>query len=294
LKNKPYNDLIHGFQAYADINSMVDYFILNELSHNIDAYRLSTFIYKDKDSKGGKLFFGPIWDLNLGFGNADYCEGGSNTGWAFQFNYYCNTDTWQVPFWWYTLFYNNNFRSLVTERWSELRQGPFQTNKITDFIDSTATVLHDAEIRNFNKWNILGTYVWPNLYVGSTYDDELSYFKNWIVQRFAWIDVNLPFNPTGLEDNNLAGKISVFPNPFTEKLSIDIAQATGEDLIVHIYNLFGQELFNQAVTPVNGHHQVTWNSLVTDKTCPAGIYIVSLTSGSKIVYSKKVIKLDQR
>jgi hypothetical protein len=48
--------------------------------------------------KGGKLKMGPIWDFNLGFGNADYCKGGSYEGWAYKFNSECPGDLWQVPF----------------------------------------------------------------------------------------------------------------------------------------------------------------------------------------------------
>jgi hypothetical protein len=34
--------------------------ILNELARNVDGYRISTFLHKDKASNGGKLKIGPI------------------------------------------------------------------------------------------------------------------------------------------------------------------------------------------------------------------------------------------
>ena len=52
---------------------------------------------RDKDSKDNKLYLGPIWDFNLAFGNADYCQGGSYTGWGWDFNSYCNGDWWLIP-----------------------------------------------------------------------------------------------------------------------------------------------------------------------------------------------------
>nr|HMP32425.1 CotH kinase family protein [Saprospiraceae bacterium] len=61
------DDVANGQRTYAnfiDINSFVDYFLLNELYRNVDAFRLSTFITKDRDEK---LKMGPIWDLNIGF-----------------------------------------------------------------------------------------------------------------------------------------------------------------------------------------------------------------------------------
>ncbi len=75
LKSPDFADSVHGYPSIIDTRSFVDYFIINELTKNIDAYRLSTFLYKDKDSKGGKLKIGPVWDYNLAYGNANFCNG---------------------------------------------------------------------------------------------------------------------------------------------------------------------------------------------------------------------------
>ena len=65
------------------------------------------------------------------------------------------------------------------------------SNSIFNFIDSMVLYLNDAQQRNFQRWNILGTYVWPNYYVGNTYQDELTFFKTWISDRLTWIDGNI-------------------------------------------------------------------------------------------------------
>jgi hypothetical protein len=62
LAGNDFNDPQLGYSQYIDIESFIDYLILNEFSKNIDGYRFSTYLYKDKDSKGGKLKMGPIWD----------------------------------------------------------------------------------------------------------------------------------------------------------------------------------------------------------------------------------------
>nr|HMT30443.1 CotH kinase family protein [Bacteroidia bacterium] len=56
-----------GYKKFIDLQSFVDYFILNETTKNVDAYRNSTFLYKKKITKGNKLFIGPAWDYNVGF-----------------------------------------------------------------------------------------------------------------------------------------------------------------------------------------------------------------------------------
>jgi hypothetical protein len=54
-----------GYKRYIDLPSLVDYFIVNELGHNVDGYRLSTYMYKDRDSIDSLLHFGPLWDNSL-------------------------------------------------------------------------------------------------------------------------------------------------------------------------------------------------------------------------------------
>ena len=79
-----------------------------EISKNIDAYRISTFMHKDKNQK---LKMGPIWDFNLGFGNVNYCDAEITSGWSYKFNDVCGGDNWKVPFWWNRLFEDPAFVS---------------------------------------------------------------------------------------------------------------------------------------------------------------------------------------
>jgi len=54
--------------------------------------------------------------------------------------------------------------------------------------------LGSAQQRNFQKWNILGTYVWPNYFIGNSYADEIQILKTWISGRLNWMDANMPGN----------------------------------------------------------------------------------------------------
>ena len=45
---------------------------VNVLVENVDAYRSSAYLHKDRDSRNTKLIAGPVWDFNLAFGNVDY------------------------------------------------------------------------------------------------------------------------------------------------------------------------------------------------------------------------------
>ena len=57
-------------------------------------------------------------------------------------------------------------------------------------IDNYSALLQEsgAAERNFVTWDILGTDVHPNNFVGDAYDDEINYLKDWISDRLSWMD----------------------------------------------------------------------------------------------------------
>ena len=115
LNSADFTDPVNGYAKYINIESFIDFFLLNEVSNNIDAYRLSTFMYKDKN---GKLAMGPIWDFNLAFGNVNYCGGDLTNVWAYKFNERCSDDQWQIPFWWERLLQDPAFVEQLKQRWN--------------------------------------------------------------------------------------------------------------------------------------------------------------------------------
>ena len=117
---------------------------------------------------------GPIWDFNLAFGNADYCSGGETNVWAYKFNERCSSDFWQIPFWWKRLLEDPTFVGQLKNRWNSLRGSTFSEGYIMSKIDTYNDTLTKAGAidTNFSKWNILGTYIWPNNFVGTNYNEE--------------------------------------------------------------------------------------------------------------------------
>ena len=196
LYSESFLDPETGYKNYVDFESLIDFFLLNEISKNIDGYRLSTFMYKEK---GGKLTLGPIWDFNLAFGNANYCQGEKPQGWSYKFNDICPDDWWQVPFWWERFMEDPEFKAAIKNRWDELRSSAFSNNAILDRISNIEQMLyeHNAIERNFSKWSILGEWIWPNHFVSESqssigvpqaYKQETNYLKSWIIDRLQWMD----------------------------------------------------------------------------------------------------------
>lgn len=187
LANEDFSTSTRAYEDYIDVDSFVDYFILCEFTHNADAYRLSTFMNKDRN---GKLKMGPIWDMNLSYGEDGDSYRNSPSTWIYQYNTYIPNDLWLVPFWWTKLLQDPLFKSKVKSRWTALRANTLLKTNIYSVIDAQVTILKNsgAKDRNFQKWPILGVQVPFNGYVGQTYDDEVNFMKNWIDQRLTWLD----------------------------------------------------------------------------------------------------------
>lgn len=293
LKYKSSNDLVHGYKSFIDLNSFVDFAIVNELSRNVDAYRLSTFLYKDKDSKDGKLYMGPLWDFNLGFGNANYYNASDIEGWAWSMNSNpdANNDYWLVPFWWQRFLTDPAYVDLLKSRWLELRNGFFKTENILAFIDSTSAVLEESQERNFQKYSILNTYIWPNNIVGGSYQAEIEYLKSWIVSRLNWLDQAMDQMVTDLnQDMMLSAQCTVAPNPFTGPIFIEYI-SSAEDIEIEILDLAGKRL-----CILNTDNRETKSKYVWDGTDESGreinpgMYLLVIRKDGIVYESKKIIK----
>ena len=191
LTRKGFTDPEYGYHKYLDVPSFIDMMLLNEVSKEVDKYRYSTYFYKDKESNGGKLHAGPAWDFDLGYGNVDYWSPGVDfTGWMY--DDVCLYDGC-IIFFWKRLMEDTYFRNLARTRWEKLRQGKLSDDKINTLIDSIVTLIDSAQMRNFERWPILGKYVWPNYnWKDNDYEDEVAYFRNFLFNRLHWMDGNLP------------------------------------------------------------------------------------------------------
>lgn len=271
LNGPNFADPTLGYAPFIDMQSFVNFLLVNEASHNVDGYRISSFLHKVRASEGGKLYAGPLWDFNLAFGNANYCNGSNTSGWETNFYQVCGGDNWQNPFWWNRLIQDPEFTHLAHCTWLEMRAGPWHTDSLYARIDSLASYLDESQTRNFQRWPTLGSYVWPNDFIGSTYQDEINYLKVWISTRFAWLDANMHGNcdDLGIEDH-ASNFIQVGPNPsnatvkFTFKSPIENAR-------MQLLDLNGKEILTSP--SINGSsHQIDVSSL------QSGIYIYTITT----------------
>ena len=186
LAGNNYTDPELGYRAFIEPESFIDMYFANEITKNVDAYRLSTYFYKEKDSDGGKIVMGPWWDFNLGFGNSDGCESHLTSGFE------SNTGCYVLhPFWWERLREDADYRGLTRCMWDDYRSDVWSDENIHGIIDSLSAVLADPSVRDHARWPRLGQYVWPNVFIGQTYEEEVQWLREWIMARLAWLDDNI-------------------------------------------------------------------------------------------------------
>ena len=275
------------YTEYIKLRSFVDNFILNELSKNVDAYRLSTYFHKDKDSKGGRLNAGPVWDYNLAFGNADFCNVLSTSNWLY---YDCLGNS---PAWWDNFLNDETFLSALGCRYHFLRQNLLSTTSLESQLDQYLRKIQEAQVRNFERWDILGRYIWPNAGFYTTADDYsslISAYKEWIRQRLRWLDENMPnasgdcdrfddpeFEVQGLSNTKETtnNSVNLFPNPITTTLNIESADNIE---VVTILDLVGRVVY---------HKVVDHTSAALPLHLEQGAYLVRLRIKNSVI-SKKI------
>jgi hypothetical protein len=280
-----------AYRSMMDMSSFVNYFLLTELTRNVDGFRLSTYFYKDKDSKGGKLTMGPTWDYNLSFGNADYYDGYLPQGWAYnklEMSEQGRADYVQTPFWWGKLMRDSVFVNSLKSRWASLRKTTITTQNIFKFMDSTTVVLKEPMQRNFGRFPLYGKKVWPNYYVGNNANDELYWMQNWISARIAWLDGTIKLLDASLVLSNTEPlEIKCYPNPTRQSVRLDFPLGQDAKVSMELYDSMGRRVRQQDLGNLSAGQQRIDIDLSAEL---AGRYIIHLSDSVQTIYRFPVIK----
>ena len=284
LNGSDFQNTATGFRKFADERSFIDYFIVNEISRNVDAYRLSSYFYKDRNSINNKIIAGPVWDYDLAFRNADYCDGYLTTGWAYQFNNVCGDDYWQIPFWWNRFMQDTAFKSNLLCRWKDLRQNVLSNESIFHTVDSVVSLVNEAQQRHFTQWPILGTYIWPNPQpIPSTYSGEITALKNWLTARLAWLDSNLPnTGACSFTQPQINGSMQLTTaNPVYDFNQATIYSTKAQTIYIRVVDISGRTVVRATLQAQQGKNVLPSTS--TMNSLAHGIYFfeISNTTGEK-------------
>jgi len=293
LAGAQFQDPVLGYKPYIDMQSFVDFYLVNEVSKNVDGYRISTYLHKDKDKtdRVSPIKAGPVWDFNIAFGNANYLDASVISGWQSE----QPAGDRSPPFWWTRFKEDPEYLHLLQSSWNTYRNTILSETRVDQVIDSLTTLLADAQQRNFSAFPILDRHIWPNNYVGGTYANEINYLKNWIFDRMAWMDSNLDWH---LFPNSVPGNadpegmyLKIFPNPVNNEFSLALNVDWGSELQIEVVNLLAQTTYRASFDLEIGSQTIYFGADIVYEAMPrSGIYILNLHVDGKFVGVRKIVK----
>lgn len=267
------------YTEYIDLHSFTDFLLINELSKNADGYKLSSYVHKERDSDGGKLVAGPIWDFDQTYGMSLVCSNHDPTGWTYLQNQNDCEDLESMPLWWQRMMSDELFRNNLKCRWEDMRETFFHKDSINAWIDEQVDFTADAIDRNFTVWDyFIGNQIWiePEP-IPQSYEAEIEYMKDWISDRIDWLDINMPGDCSLVSTrlpNNKRVDVQVYPNPVADRVYIEAA----DFIEANLYSLGGRSL---------GSDQ---DGSIDMSSLEPGVYLVQIFT-KKGTETQKVIKL---
>lgn len=165
-----------GYAQYIDMQSYVDWYLVQEIAKNNDGIFFSSCYMNI--APNGKLKMGPLWDFDIAFGNINYNNNMDPTG------FWVKNAVWISR-----MCEDPTFMKMIRERFDKIYNNK---NVIYNYINENADYLKYSVIENNSVWKTLYTSTWPNYYIWGSYENEVQCLKDWITKRLDWLNNNLP------------------------------------------------------------------------------------------------------
>jgi len=274
------------YSNYIDETSFIDYFIVNEVSRNIDGYKKSRYYHKDRDDINNLIVAGPVWDFDWAWKNINDCEETRNTtgaGWCYKTNDCRVTNT---PGWYVRLLQDETFANKVHCRYKTLREDILSLNSIYKTMDSIYDIVKEPQKNHFKRWDVLGVRTGaPELESpAKTYDEEVERLKNWIAIRLAWLDKHMPgsgddCDALAVEETDMV-KLRVFPNPVHTHLYIEAVHPIDK---IEIFDQYGKKV-------IVFREKKHYSNKLNISHLSQGLYFVRISfDGGEIIKVKKLL-----
>lgn len=288
-----YADPQRGYPAWIDVGYFIDEILIQEATKNSDAYGWSAHFHKDRLDK---LRAGPAWDFDQALSNSTFNDGPNYSEWIIAKSEVDDHLRRNHPPFWRKLFRETNFKQHLAERWFELREGVWQLDAVMGIIDSTTSILKEAQERNFARWPILGQELWrstPGWRERDTYDKEVEYLETFLTNRLMWMDAQLYQYTDSTYDHSISISdiflAQNFPNPFNRNTVIHFTLPVPQDVNLTVYDLHGRqiELLASGYQEAGGH-----TALFCADQLPSGVYIYRLTTSSGFRQTRKMLLIN--
>lgn len=165
-----------GWQKYMDMDSFVDWYLIHEMSKNVDCmFNFSTYMNLPR---GGKLRMGPIWDFDIAYGNIKQSDSGY-LKWVFP-----SGDLLSATKWYSRLMKDPAFVAKLKERFNYFYS---HKNEFLTYLNESAQYLRYSVAENEARWGTLYHYTFKNYNIWGSYFNEVQDLKEWLNSRLDWM-----------------------------------------------------------------------------------------------------------
>jgi hypothetical protein len=289
LFSSVFRDKNLGYRTYIDVNSFVDYFIIGEITRNVDAYKKSCYYYKQSVKKGGLIYAGPVWDFDWAMKNFYECiyRNTDGSGWAHEIFDCTDPRPDPVPPAWITrLISDPYFANKIHDRYYSLRNTILSESYLFNYIDSVKNVLNESQSRHYSRWPILGENVGtPEVdFKPTSFEGEIQKLKDWFSLRLDWLDENMIGEPSSIDDFEFSDhnmrEIHLYPNPANDILMLESKTGMKEIIILTLDGniVRHMNLTNELLTSIDTHE------------LSSGLYLIRILANDSQIRTFKFVK----
>ena len=175
IEDQCYNDNVENI----DLDSFARYFLVKDFSADRDAIFNSFYFYKDRGND--TIYFGPVWDFDLGFDNSrDFYPTNEKKNFAYKFASSDGTTKTLVS----NILSNDIVLKKVKETWNEMTKTVFTKEVVLGFLDEQIKNLNESQRLNFIKWDVLKTRLFMEAKCRGSFQAEADYLKKFVEERF--------------------------------------------------------------------------------------------------------------
>ncbi len=177
-------DNMHYSELF-DMDSLINNFLVCEITDNWDSMKNSTFLYKDLD---GLAFMGPPWDYDWAYGNINMygVDTDGKYEWQTTNEYFTNENYYQSVQWNRYLIRDPYFVMLLYEKWHDIRDTA--VSGMIDEIDYYTEALATDGKLNDMRWS----YTYNRHYYGGRMPEVFAKacksLKSFVTKRINWLD----------------------------------------------------------------------------------------------------------
>ena len=267
-------EVLHYSELF-DFQSLMDYWLINEIFFNEELNKKSTYMYKEI---GELVHMGPIWDMDWSSGGEGQTYHTEN--WATR-HYSTNA---QANSWYKSLIQDPYFFIKAQERYWEIRND--QVEAMLTQLDESYELLKESAAANGKRWGY-----------GSDYKKYVDDLRNWFTKHLTWLDAQMA-TQDALRDSlgyhpssRLALKLQNVQPDYSKLAPADAIAAIGQELKLVIEG--GSDTTGTAVLYVNGR-RVSETPFTANSSVTVDVPAESLTAeiGDKNVLEVQIEKAD--